>query len=228
MHMKFFAPAISAFLALSIPVTARLLDGSLKPAGGEAFKPGDVVTIEWTASQADNGLYDIYLSRDGGKTWPLEFAEGWQGSKVDNAKNAYRWTIPSGPNTIQARLRVCQISGGHCVQPGVFTLLSGDFTISTTTGVRDGASEFSTGPGLSFLPEAGSVEVEIGLEADMEVSLRAYDAAGKVVADLLDRRMQAGQHRLSIFSHRLESSGPLIFRLMRGSRTTTWNGSAIQ
>lgn len=208
------------FLLAALPSAATLVAGSLKPAGGEAFKPGDVMTIEWTASKADNGKYDIYLSKDGGKTWPTEFAEGWQGSTVDNAKNAYRWTIPAGTNTTLARIRVCQLSGGHCVQPNVYTLASGDFTISPTASVPE-ARTFAP-PRFDFRPEAAVLEAEFQLAEGAEVSLRAYDTEGRLVAETPAGRLESGKHRLSLSSGRLAGSGPFLFRLQQGSNSTTW------
>ena len=211
-----------AVLALSVPATAKLLDGSLKPDGGEAFKPGETITIEWTATTAENGKYDIYLSKDGGKTWPTEFAEGWQGSTVDGAKNAYRWAIPSGINTTQARIRVCQLSGGHCVQPGVYTLASGDFTISPTAGI--GAENLSGygSSSLTFLPGGNGLEIQMKLSEAGPVLLQVLDASGKVVESLIDERLDAGEHRRSLVSKRLGSAGPMFVRLVQAGRTRTW------
>lgn len=214
-----------AFVILlgTLPSAATLLAGSLTPAGGETFKPGTVMTIEWVASDADNGQYDIYFSRDGGRTWPVEFAEGWQGSTVNGAKNAYRWTIPANTaNTTTARIRVCQLSGGHCTQPGVFTLVSGDFTISNSTSIEGGLPMAGAGPRFDFTPETGTIQVEFHLAAAAEVSLRAYDAAGKLAAEIPERSMGEGTQGLSLSSQGLEGAGPLVFRLKMGSETASW------
>lgn len=213
---------IAMFLSLSaLAASARLVSGSLKPSGGESFKPGEVMTIEWVASQADNGKYDLYFSKDGGKSWSIEFAEAWQGSTVDNAKNTYKWTIPANINTTQGRIRVCQMSGGHCVQVGGYTLVSQDFTVSNSNAVAPAAPE-AAAPQFAFSPQAGSLEVEFDLPEAGQVTLDAIDAAGQRVAGLLDRRLEGGPHRLSMSSHRLQAAGPLFFHLTRGDRTSVW------
>jgi hypothetical protein len=222
-----FSRIAFAILASILPSAAHLDGSSLKPVGGESYKPGSTVTIEWIAEQAHNGLYDIYFSRDGGKTWPTEFAEGWQGPKTDGAKASYRWTIPANTaNTTQARIRVCQLFGGHCVQPGVYTLISKDFTISNTSGVAGGAA-FAGAPVLDFDSRTHSVQLSLGLASAARVSLKAFDAAGREVADLLDRGLESGRHRFSISSPRLGSAGPLVFRLEGGSEVRTWNWSGL-
>ena len=131
----------AVMLAISLPSLAHLDQASLKPAGGETFKPGDVMTIEWMATQAHDGKYDIYYSSNGGTSWPTEFAEAWQGPTTNNTKVTYRWTIPANTaNTTQGRIRVCQLFGGHCIQPGTYTIMSTNFTISNTTAVQPEAA----------------------------------------------------------------------------------------
>ena len=214
---------VSALLAMALPAMAHMEQATLKPAGGETFKPGDVMTIEWVATQAHDGLYDIYYSSNGGTSWPVEFAERWQGSKTNGAKCSYRWTIPANTaNTTQGRIRVCQLSGGHCVQPGVYTISSGNFTISNTpSGVRDAAAQ-AVAPSLDYRADSRTVDLVVPLQAGMLVTLKAYDAAGKEVADLYSQRLEAGVHRLSLFATRLQDRGPLLFRLMRGTEESVF------
>lgn len=222
--MHFVTRIATILSVLSLPAAARMVSGSLKPSGGESFKPGEVMTIEWVASQADNGKYDLYFSKDGGKSWSIEFGEAWQGSTVDNAKNTYQWTIPAGTNTTQGRIRVCQMSGGHCAQLGVYTLISQDFTISNTIAVAPSVLDRSA-PAFSFSPESRTLEVEFDLSQGTRVVLEAFDARGHKVADLLERTLAAGHHRLSVSSRRLEGHGPLLFRLSRGSQAFAWKST---
>lgn len=215
-------PALKALLALAVPAAAHLDQASLRPAGGETFRPGTVMTIEWVATQAHDGKYDIYYSPNGGTSWPTEFAEAWQGPTTNGAKVSYRWTIPANTaNTTQGRIRVCQLAGGHCTQPGTYTIMSANFTISNSTGVGEAAPQASA-PSLDYRAGSRSVELVIPLQAGMLVTLRAYDAAGKEIAELLSQRLEAGVHRLSLFANRLEGRGPLLFRLTRGGEETVF------
>lgn len=224
--MKNWLYFVSSILVFTAPIRAHLLVGSLKPAGGESFKPGEVMTIEWVATQAHTGKYDFYFSKDGGKTWPTEFAENWQGSKTDNGKNAYRWTIPAGTNTTQGRIRVCQMFGGHCTEPGIYTMDSQNFTISNTAGLQDGMGAPIQAPSIRFRSKSHSIEVAFDLSEAMEVSLLVFDAEGKQVESLFEGRLQAGAHRFSALSNQVESSGPMLVRLKRGDEVTSriWGG----
>lgn len=224
--MKSWRFSVLSILMATASIRAHLLEGSLKPAGGESFKPGDVMTIEWVATQAHTGKYDIYFSKDGGKTWPTEFAEGWQGSKTDNAKNAYRWTIPAGTTTTQGRIRVCQLFGGHCTEPGTYTLSSENFTISNTAGLPDGMRTGIQAPSIRFHSKSRTIEVAFDLSEASDVSLLVFDADGKLQESLLEGRLQAGAHSFSVPTGQLESVGPRLFRLKRGDDVTSriWGG----
>lgn len=219
--MRYWMP-VSALLAFVLPALAHMDQATLKPAGGETFKPGDVMVIEWMATQAHDGKYDIYYSSNGGTSWPTEFAEAWQGPTTNNTKVTYRWTIPANTaNTTQGRIRVCQLAGGHCTQPGTYTISSTNFTISNATGVRDAAAQASA-PSLDYRADSRTVDLVVPLQAGMLVTLKAYDAAGKEVADLYSQRLEAGVHRLSLFATRLQDRGPLLFRLTRGAEETVF------
>lgn len=62
------------------------------------------VSRRWHTWLVSRNGYPWQAAKDRkGKTWPTEFAEGWQGSKTDNAKNAYRWTIPAGSRSPEIR-----------------------------------------------------------------------------------------------------------------------------
>jgi pimeloyl-ACP methyl ester carboxylesterase len=84
-----------------VPDTARPAVTMITPNGGEAFRPGRL-TIRWTSS--DNvGVVsqDIFLSTDGGTSFPTRLASGLPGDV-----QAFEWDIPTALNTPQARLRI--------------------------------------------------------------------------------------------------------------------------
>jgi hypothetical protein len=219
--MKSYMKIALVSLTMSLPAAAHLDQETLTLTPAGPYMPGATVTIEWVATQAHDGKYDLYFSPNGGTSWPSEFAEGWQGPRTNGAKVAYRWTIPANTaNTTQARIRVCQLAGGHCTQPGTYTIMTPNFTISNTTALGDNPAQAE--PSLEFRSAAHTVELVVPLQSDALVTLKAFDAAGKEVAELLSRRLDAGRHRLSFFSNRLAGRGPLLFRLTRGAETTTW------
>lgn len=209
-------------LASALVAGAHLDQASLTLTPAGPYRPGTAVTIEWVANVAHDGKYDLYYSSNGGTSWPTEFGEAWQGPTTDGAKVAYRWTIPANTaNTTQGKIRICQLAGGHCVQPGTYTISTANFTISNTVGLGEAAG--ASAPSLAYQPFARTVDLVIPMVSAELVTLKAFDAAGKEVADLLSRRLEAGHHKLSLYANRLEGHGPLLFRLTRGAETTTWN-----
>jgi hypothetical protein len=217
---------VSSLVAL--PVYAHLLAGSLKPAGTETYAVGENISIEWVATQAHDGRYDIYYSKDGGKTYPVELAGPWQGSKTDGAKNVYLWKAPAAAASSQVRIRICQLYGGHCVEPGTYMMDSpANFTISATTGIESGNQTGAVEPRLDFSTDGKSLVASFALSGEHEISLKAFDVSGKCVATVVEGRLGAGAHRIPVFQDRSEVKGPLMFTMTidgRTGMTQTWKG----
>lgn len=220
--MRLIKRTAITLLATAFAAVAHLDQATLTVTPAGPYRPGTAITIEWVATQAHDGKYDLYYSSNGGTSWPTEFAEAWQGPTTNGTKVSYRWTIPANTaNTTQGKIRVCQLFGGHCTQPGTYTISTANFTISNTTGLQETAGQ--SAPSLQYQAFARTVDLVLPMESGALVTLKAYDAAGKEVAELLSRKLEAGNHRLSFFSNRLEGRGPLLFRLTRGAETTTWS-----
>jgi hypothetical protein len=210
-----------ALVLISIPASAHLKVGSLKPAGGETHYVDSTITIEWVATQAHDGKYDIYYSTDGGKTFPVELAGPWQGSKTDNAKNLYLWKIPKAAISENVRIRICQLYGGHCVQPGTYMMDSPeDFKIlaEKTTGIFQISDLDQNATRLQFLNTNGNFEIKFSLIESQKVSLKAYDVAGNLVAIVADTYLEKGEHRIGLASEVTQAQGPLVFKWMVGDK----------
>ncbi len=218
-----------AFFMAALPATAHLKEGSLKPSGTESFQVNNTMTIEWVATQAHDGRYDIYFSKDGGKTYPLEMAGPWQGSKTDGGKNTYLWKIPTDAVTAQGRIRICQLSGGHCVQPGVYTMESpANFTITAAgTDITPDNQIPNHESGLDLLAENGKLDIRFRLDQAQNVSLKAYDATGTWVATLFQGAKEKGEHRVTAITNGSDLKGPLVFKLQIGENqvlSQMWQG----
>lgn len=220
--------SVLAAMAAAVPVCADLVVGSLKPAGGESFPLEATISIEWVASVAGDGRYDIYYSKDGGATFPVELVGPWQGSKVDNAKNIYPWKVPAALASNQMRIRICQLSGGHCVQPGKFMMDSpANFSISASTGLSRNGAAVESGPGLDFISGQGNLSVSFSLPEAGKASLKAFDVSGNLVATVADGRLDAGTHRFEVPADPDATQGALVFKLEvegREAVTRIWNG----
>jgi hypothetical protein len=226
--MKIALNTILVSSLIALPVYAHLQAGSLKPAGTETYAVGENISIEWVATQAHDGRYDIYYSKDGGKTYPVELAGPWQGSKTDGAKNVYLWKAPAAAASSQVRIRICQLYGGHCVEPGTYMLDSpANFTISATTGIEGGNRTGAVEPRLDFSTDGKSLVASFALSGEHEISLKAFDVSGKCVATVVEGRLGGGSHRIPVFQDRSEVKGPLMFTMTidgRTGMTQTWKG----
>ena len=91
------------------------------PNGGEILPVGSTQTIEWTVSRAVPDSVTLFLSLDGGVTWPETIASGIVGA------TSCEWTVPNLP---VATARVKAIAWyGYAGIVGGLDWSDGDFTI---------------------------------------------------------------------------------------------------
>jgi hypothetical protein len=200
---------------------AHLADGSLKVNGGAAVTAGANVTVAWQVSVSHGSPINIDISSDGGTTWKslkagLSDATGAATSKVDMPAEA----------TTHAKVRVCQGTASACAsikvsQPSTapYTLVSNEFAITGTSGIIATAQPAYA---LGFEPGSGKFAATFDLARAENVVLQAVDFQGRVQATLLDEKLPAGAHKLSLTLPRnLASATALIFRLKLGETVTT-------
>jgi hypothetical protein len=219
-----------AILVSTSMISAHLISGSLVPKGDTTLTIAESITIKWGVTIGHEG-FDIALSTDG-NTWQMVGAVG-------ASARTYIWKVPNSP-TATARIRICQKAGTACTdaqntsspegtvipnQGTVYTLVSGNFTIAASSSVQPN-QQSANAPSLRFLPDTRNVEVAFALTQGQDVSLQAFDTQGKLLATLVEGRKEAGNHRFSVFSNRLNGSGPLLFKLNLGGQvhTENWNG----
>jgi hypothetical protein len=213
--------AIATALILGTSMAAMAHLGSLTaPKTGETYKVGSTLTVKWTVTQ-EHGTQDLAYSKDG-KTWTT-FKTG-----LARTVGAEPWVIPAEAAGSTVRFRVCQRNGGGgCTDAnntsaplgdkgGVYTLISGNFTVTPATGVE--AAVAFTGASMSLRPETHSVEATFSLAAPERVTLEAFDTQGKRLAVLLNDYKAAGRHSFSIFSHALDVTIPVVLRLQVGNK----------
>jgi hypothetical protein len=82
------------------------------PNTGGTFNAGDNITLSWitdddapVSSSGGVQSVDIFLSTDGGQTFPTTITSG------QPALGSFNWSVPSGINTAQARIRVVARDG---------------------------------------------------------------------------------------------------------------------
>jgi Lytic polysaccharide mono-oxygenase, cellulose-degrading len=227
--MQAFKFSALVFSVAAMTASAHLKAGSLLPAGGETFQTGKAITIEWTATQAHDGRYDIYFSEDGGKTYPLEMAGPWQGSKTDGAKNTYLWTPKAEHETTQGRVRICQLFGGHCVQPGTYMMDSpANFTISAqATALQSEKPSAEASAPFALIAGKDKLDLRFTLAETQNVSIQAYDVSGTLVATIAQGEFAKGEHQMKALESTAQFKGPMVFTLDLGKNGTVsqmWSG----
>jgi hypothetical protein len=174
------------------------------PNGGETWAIGAAQAIEWTSTGNVGAAVDIELSRDGGQSWTLV---------LDDTPNdgSASWT-PTGPATIQARLRVSdsaapavtdESDADFALRAGVLRLLApnggeildlgGETTLQwSSSGATSGLVDIllSRDGGASWTPLWSSTandgsELWSGIEgpASARARLRIRDAADPAISD---------------------------------------------
>jgi len=77
-----------------------------EPNGGELLQAGQQFTVLWGASGCDGANVDIDLSTDSGATYDVDVASG-----VAAFSGYYNWTVPTGIDTLYARI-IAQLMDG--------------------------------------------------------------------------------------------------------------------
>ena len=160
----------------------------LAPNGGEAWVPGLLQTITWSA--ADNVAVtrvDIELSRDNGSTFEtLSAGEANDGS--------FDWTVTTPLSTL-CRVRVV---ASDAAGSSASDLSDAPFSIlNPVGGVNDGPVAAFALTGVSPNPAVRSTNVAFALPRGVHVRLTVADLQGRTVAVLADDVMAAGRHSVT-------------------------------
>ncbi|MFZ1946932.1 MAG: C1 family peptidase [bacterium] len=167
----------------AVPPTVTVVD----PNGGETATASTQYEIEWTAT--DNvGVtsVSIYLSTDGGSTYPATVATG------EANDGSFMWTVPD-LDSKTARIKVvaydAALNQGSDASDANFTLWG------TTSGVRPEPQDVPEEVVLRLAdgnPVSASSRIIFGVPADMRVRLAVYDVTGRMLGRVFDRRVEAG------------------------------------
>ncbi len=168
------------------PDTAPPIVTTLSPDGGEEYSTGENVTISWTADDnAGVTSIDILLSIDGGMTWDETIVEG-----TVNA-GAYTWVASDGASS-ECRIRVIARDAAGLA---AYDDSDADFSKGSATGGPDSPDirDYYLAQNVPN-PFNPVTTVRFGLPVSSSVSLRIYDAAGRLVRVLIEDHLEAGHH----------------------------------
>lgn len=188
------------------------------PLGGEEWRIGDTDTIRWAVSGPAPDSVSVFLSRDGGASYLDTLATGLAGT------TRYAWVV-TPPETPSARIMIRSYRGlavsGYDASDSLFALV-----------VVTGVDETDEGPpAVNFLaqnypnPLNPSTRIDFSLRGPGRVSLRIYDAAGRLVRTLIDEPRNAGRYSEDWDGRdsrgRSVASGVYYYRLVSGSFAAT-------
>ena len=146
-------------LAAALAVTARLAAGYgaggqlVAPAAGAALPAGGIVTVRWTPVDRGAEEFELLLSLDGGRTFPLRLTE-----MLDPRSTSYVWHVPNLPSgTARLRLRVGVEGRELLLAPGPEFTVAGD-AVAPTERLTYRRGEWWPTEGVASEPRAVAVE----------------------------------------------------------------------
>jgi murein tripeptide amidase MpaA len=111
----------------------------ITPNGGETLSVGQTVTVRWFTHAPAPADVNLYLSTDGGLTFPYTIVTG------ETPDGSYTWTVPNLPST---RCRMKLVVNYWGAAPGS-DISDADFTITTQTPTLIYSFPLDTNPGWS-------------------------------------------------------------------------------
>lgn len=154
------------------------------PNGGEAFAPGDTVTIQWTATDNDQvSTVDIYYSENGGTDYTL-IADG------EPNDLEYDWVLPGiASDSMLVRVVAWDPAALSGEDEG-----DGMFSVQPATDAGD-TPALATALRQNFPnPFNPTTRIAYTLARSSRVALRIYDVSGRLVKTLVDGSMPAGNY----------------------------------
>lgn len=165
--------AVVAIVGVAPRLAAGADEGSeiLAPTAGTVVRAGDVVEVRWTPVPPDVEEFELLLSIDGGKTFPVRFT-----TALDPKQTSYFWHVPNVPTgAARILLRVGVDDREEMMRPGPLFQVLGDaeeptgrFTFRdgewwTTNGIAVEPSEVEVEPWWSDQePRSGGSEAAVG------------------------------------------------------------------
>jgi hypothetical protein len=182
------------------------------PVGGETFQVGEVVTIQWeVVIYHGPNNWDLYFSDDGGSTWQ-PIALNLPDSQLD-----HDWTV-TNTETDSGKVKVVQDNDNYMN----FSSSSGNFSINTTTGMKEPVSfaeDFVLFPAYPN-PFNPITTIRYSLSAGTQISLKIYNVLGERVKTLIDGFQSPGENSV-VWDGKNDrgevvGSGVYIYRLRAG------------
>jgi len=161
----------------------------LSPNGGEDVR-GSTYNIVWQCNGISHvSYYRLLLSTDGGMTYPDTIA-----TNIPNTDTSYSWTIPYTINSSSCKVKVQALDSIDNVlvedeSDSVFTIQPASVEerprLPKSFAIREASS-----------PITGYTIIYYQLPHNSRVSLKIYNAAGRLVKDLVEGEKKAGYYSI--------------------------------
>jgi hypothetical protein len=155
------------------------------PNGGEAWKTGTVQNIRWNSSGVNT--VRIELSTDNGLNWMAPPVV----NSMSAASGTYQWTVP---NNVSQR---CIVRITDMDNTAVTDISNGSFSIVSATNAVGEAGAAPTSISIEATypnPARGESMIAFSLAHSAHARLEVFDAAGALVATVLDEDRAQGRH----------------------------------
>jgi hypothetical protein len=206
-------------LFLSILILSAILTSNVSahiflsyPDGGENFKMGEVIKIEWRVTQTHGPAnIDLYFSSNGGNTWePIAI-------NLPDTQKTYDWTVPN-IETDSGRVKVIQDNHND----DNYESRSGDFIIRIPTGIYEtGLSVYDFKLFDAFPnPFNPTTTIRYSIPSDGVVTLIVYNTIGEEVRELVNEYKSAGNYEIKFSADDL-TSGIYFYRIQTASFVET-------
>ena len=155
------------------------------PNGGESYNPGDMVSIEWSASDnASVETIDIYYSLNGG----VDFTALATGEEDDSL---YEWIMPAELGDSCVVKVVAWDPSSHMAEDES----DAPFYITSVSTDADGTPRFTNRLEQNYPnPFNGTTTIAYSIAARSEVDIRIYDTAGRLVSVLERTTREPGRY----------------------------------
>jgi hypothetical protein len=184
----------------------------LVPNGGEVWIANEVQDVEWRS--IDNVGIDslnITLSLDAGVTYPFLVAH------INGNDSIYQWTIPETTST-ECLIKVEGYDGAENIGWDESDSL---FMISLT-GVQDADKALPTVTRLQSIspnPFSRAARIRFQIAESSPVSIRLYDAGGRLIATIEDRVYEPGYYAIPL--EKPFASGVYFIKVAIGEKSWT-------
>ena len=175
----------------------------ISPNGGEMWTGNSTYQITWSTGGSGFTGYNLLLSLDGGTTYSDTIA-----SNISSSDTSYSWTVPNSINSGACKIKVEVLGSGKNVL--AYDESDSTFSISPLKVEEHPDIPRSFAIKEASNPTSGYAIIQYQLPYKSKVSLKIYNAAGRLVKDLVEEEKEAGYYTIKWDARGIKSGIYLI------------------